>query len=136
MDTIFNKTKEVILSFEKKIISLEAALNSLNELTNKQVEEYELLNYWRSESIDNFINRLIVEPIGDWEEIHDEKALRLIREIFNEIDNDVIFERNSVALEKRYSKVSGTIADWIFQDDIFDATKILELLKQNTTLLL
>lgn len=136
MKTDYNKIKAIILSFENNEISLETALKSLLEETHKEVKEYELLNYWRSESIDDYVNRLIAEPVSDWEGINDEKALVLIKEIVDNIGNDAILEVNGQALEKRFSKPTGTISDWIFQDDIVDSNAILKLLKEKSTFLL
>jgi len=136
METDYNKVKAIILSFENKEISLEVALKSILDTTQKVIEEYELLNYWRSESIDDYVNRLIAEPISNWEGINDEKALVLIKEIVDNIGNDTILEVNGQALEKRFSKPTGTISDWIFQDDIVDSNEILKLLKEKSTFLL
>ncbi len=126
--------KECIKDFESKKASLKDTLDQIFKLSERTVTEYELLNYWRSESIDEYTSRLVSKSIENWKEIDDKKALVLIKEIFNNINNDSVINTNSEALEKRYHKASGTINDWIFYDDITIAEEILNLLKNNTTI--
>lgn len=136
MKANFESVKSIITDFESNKILLEKALELIFEITKKKLTKYELTNYWRSENIDEYVNRLIASSIIDWKEIDDQRALNLIQEILDNIGDDSILEVNSEALEKRYSKAKGTITDWIFQNDVFNASKILELLKEETTFLL
>lgn len=75
------------------------------------------------------------EPIADWADIDDKKALLLIKEILANIAEDNIVHRNEEALEKRYRKPTGYISGLIFQD-ITGEPEILELLKKDTTIYL
>ena len=132
----FEEVKNLIISFENNDQSLEVVLQSINKLIDKNVTEYELTNYWRSDNLENFVNTLVAESIKDWQDIDDDRALQLINEILSNVSDDAILSVNGEALEKRYAKSSGTLCDWVFQDDISDPNEILRLLKENTTLLL
>ena len=128
--------KKIILEFEEGKVTLESTLLSISNISGKNIEAYELKNYWRSENLDSFVEHLTAMPIENWKDIDDQKAISLIQEILDNITEDPILLSNSEALEKRYSKPSGTISDYIFQDDISDANEILVLLKKEDTILL
>lgn len=132
----FEKIKDFIKRFENDEDTLEYTLQSINEISEKEVSEYELTNYWRSSNLKDFAQSLLVNSITDWSTLDDFGALELINEILSNLNNDSLISRNAETLEKKYAKASGTISDWIFQDDISDPKVILKLLKENTTLLL
>lgn len=136
MSSLLKKVKDLITAFENDEISFDDTKKSIFDLTGKKITKYDLHNYWRSTDLNNYVHRLIEDPIIDWKDINDEKALILINGILDNIGNDIIFDVNSEALEKRYSKPSGTLSDWIFQDDVSNSSELLNLLKQDTTLLL
>ncbi|MHA7058268.1 hypothetical protein ACWGOQ_0013680 [Aquimarina sp. M1] len=128
--------KSLILSFENDDKPPEVILQTINKLITKNLTEYELTNYWRSDNLEGFVKTLVAESISDWEAIDDDKALDLINEILSNVNDDSIISANGEALEKRYAKPSGTVCDWIFQDDISSSGEILKLLIKNSTLLL
>lgn len=128
--------KQIINDYENKTLSVENAIVLIKKLTFKPIDKYDLDNYWTSTDIDSFVKRLITPEITDWKNIDDERALELINEILENTSEDSILERNMNALEKRYSKATGKISDWIFYDDITDPNEILRLLKQNTSIAL
>lgn len=130
------QVKQIIFDYENKTLSLEKAVSLIEELTSKSIDKYDLDNYWRSTDIDSFVKRLTSLEISDWKSIDDERALELITEILMNITDDSILTRNMDALEKRYSKSTGKISDWIFYKNITDPIEILQLLKQNTSIAL
>ena len=60
----------------------------------------------------------------------------ILDESLESIGDDAVLQRNFEALEKRYSKPTGRVSNWIFQDDITDSNELLRLLKQNTSIAL
>ncbi|TSE03826.1 hypothetical protein [Aquimarina algiphila] len=134
-----NKNKaieQVILNFEAKKTSSDQAINAIFQITKNKTTAYDLENYWRSFSLEEFVKLLATEAILDWEEINDDRAILLITEILENIGDDSILEKNTTALEKKYSKPKGTVTDWIFQDDINNPKELLQLLKKDNTILL
>lgn len=69
--------------------------------------------------------------IKDWRDLNDNDSIFLTEEIINNLQDDLILEKNSTALSKRYSKSKDNLIDWIFQDDILDSNLILEMLKKD-----
>ena len=128
--------KQIIIDYENKIISGEKAVSLINSLIDKAVEKHELDNDWSYTDIDSFSKKLAMPEIKEWQQIDDEEALRLIREIFENLGDDSILDRNMNALEKRYSKPTGRLITWIFHEDINEPEEILKLLKQNTSIAL
>ncbi|CAL2106422.1 conserved hypothetical protein [Tenacibaculum sp. 190524A02b] len=123
--------QKLIINYENSSISIETAISEINKTIKVHLDAYSLDNYWRSESLDNFINRLLDSPIENWKEINNKEAIILIKEIVENLGNDALIEKNTSALEKRYSKASGVLSDWIFIDGITDTNILLEKLKQN-----
>lgn len=123
--------KKILSELNIKKISVDEALVRINKITIKEVKEDDIHEYWSYTTLDELINNLLIIPIINWNSIDDDKAILLIKEILNNIEDDVILERNSEALEKRYKKSSGTIIDWIFQEDITDSNTILHKLKMD-----
>jgi len=132
----FEKIKNLIAGLENNDLALDIVLETIKKITKKNITHYELKNYWRSESLNDFVKTMSIEPIKDWENIDDNRALELINGILSNLNEDSIIAINSDALEKKYSKASGTISDWIFHDDITNPNQILKLLKEDTVLLL
>lgn len=128
--------KQIIIEYESKILPVEKAIVLIKDLTFKTVDKYDLDNYWTNTDIDSFVKRLLTPEFVDWRNIDDERALELINEILENTTDDSILERNMNALEKRYSKTTGKISDWIFYKNITDPREILGLLKQNTSIAL
>ena len=54
----------------------------------------------------------------DWKSIDDKKAIQMLTEIFDNIDNDDLLFEYMTALETKYRKPEGTISDFIFYDDL------------------
>ena len=113
-------------------VSFKKLENRIFQLIGKRIDRYEVENYWRSESLDSYVGRLITKPIDHPEQIDDLKAKELIQEILNNLANDPIIERNSDALERRFGKSEGTMSDLIFDKGISDVESILMELKKDT----
>ena len=109
MKTRNEALKAVILSFENDEINTTEALKEIERISSKKVEEYTLLNYWRSTSLQSFVDVLLVEEIKDWKTLDDSQSIELIEEILTNVTSDVIIEKNGAALEKRYNKPQYTI---------------------------
>ena len=134
MEELKNKIKELIIGFENGKETAEKTVENINELSSVKIDVDFLRDYWRSSDLESFVELISISEIENWTEIDDEYAEKLIEEILNNLGNDALINRNSTALEKRFKKPTGTMSDWIFYDDITDRTKILELLKTNTTI--
>ncbi|HEY8898636.1 MAG TPA: hypothetical protein VIM79_27595, partial [Niastella sp.] len=105
-------------------------------LTGKDCTGPEIRGYYSYTCLDDFCENLLTEPITDWANIDDERALTLIKEILADVTKNNILIRNSEALEKRYRKSEGFISGLIFYQDITDEQAILALLKKDTTIYL
>lgn len=134
MEELKTKIKELIAGFENGKESAEKTVKAINGVSVLKIDEDFLRNYWRSSDLESFVELITATEIKNWEELDDKQAELLIAEILNNLDNDTLIKRNSKALEKRFNKSTGTISDWIFYDDITDPTKILELLKKNSSI--
>ena len=126
------KVKQLILDFEANRIELSKVVLELNKFSKTEIDAVLLKTYWNRMSLDEFINLIMIEPIYDWQQLTDEKSKELIVEIFKNISNTAILSKNANALEKRYSKPEGTLADLIFYEGIENPETILEELKKNT----
>ena len=109
----------------------------------KDVEEIKISENEIDEPINEYLTQKLipirenfkrVNSIENWTEIDDVYADKLITEFKNNLTNDALMNRNATALEKKYKKSSGTLSHWIFNDDITENKKILELLKKDTTI--
>jgi hypothetical protein len=136
MHDIIDRIKKVILDYENYLISPEKALESINALSNTPVDREWLDAYWNAMSLDEFVRLIAIKPIENWKELTDMDALKLIVEIFDNLTDNAVIQRNMTALEKRYSKPEGTISNLIFYQDITDPTEILNRLKVNTSIAL
>jgi hypothetical protein len=130
------KLRQIITDFEDRKIDGQVAVNLIQDLTGETIEIGYLSDYRGSESLDTFVDKLLVDHISDWENINDERAIELINEIQKNITGDAIILRNSIALEKRYGKPSGTVISKIFHEEIVDPRIILEELKKDTRIFL
>ena len=120
--------KRLIEEFEKGNISEEEVLLKVNKLSVEKLDSYRLKNYWRSESLDDFIDSISYETYQNWESIDDDEALRMIAEMKNNVTNNSILKRNSQALENRYRKTTGKMYDFIFHSNLTNE-EILNQLK-------
>jgi hypothetical protein len=125
----------IIESFEKGEVEEAVALARIRELTGREIDGDWLRNYWRSESIEDFVDRLCAEPIRDYDRITDAEALVLISEY---LQTDSPGRRDSIetALDRRFGKPSGTISGLVFQRDLSDSRTILDELKRDTKIYL
>lgn len=126
--------KVVIQDYERGKENEQHTLEKIKQLTGQDCTGAEVRGYRSYTCLDTFCEGLITEPITDWANITDDRALLLITEILNNITKDHIIHRNSEALEKRYGKKAGFISDLIFYQDITDEPAILKLLKKDTTI--
>lgn len=129
-----NKIRELITDFESGKISSDYALSEINKYSNQSVDIDWLYSYQSSIDLDMFIRILTIEPIVDWQDIDDKRAIILLEEIMSNLGDDALLQRDFEALEKRYSKPTGRISNWIFHEDINDTTELLKLLKTNTSI--
>ncbi len=125
----------IIENWENGKHNLDKTLNDIYVLTGQQTDEYTLRTYWNYTTLEDFCETFLTEPIKDWETIDDERARKLIKEIFDNLGKDGIVSRNEEALEKKYEKPSGFVSDLIFQQDL-EIDRILTELKKDTTIYL
>ena len=134
LEKIRKEIKELIIGFENELESAEKTVEKINKISSTKIDVDFLRNYWRSTDLENFLELLSMPEIENWTEIDDVYADKLITEFKNNLTNDALMNRNATALEKKYKKSSGTLSHWIFNDDITENKKILELLKKDTTI--
>lgn len=131
-----DQIKNIVLLYEDDKITFEDASERIKNITGRIISKNVLDNYWKGQSLDEFISDWSYS-ITDYQKVNDDKkALELINDILSNILNDSKVAQLSFLLEKSYAKSEGTIAEWIFTDDIDDANKILSLLKQDTNIYL
>jgi hypothetical protein len=94
---------------------------------------WELRNYERS--IDDFVRDLTTPEIQHWESIDESTARSMLRQVFDNIDDDVLSARVGHALERRYGKESGAVIGWIYCEDK-GIDEVIELLKKDTRIYL
>lgn len=125
----------IIESFEAEEITEAEALAKLKEATGRVVDAGWLRHYWRSESLEDFVDRLCARPIAGWQELTDSDAMALIAEYFQTESQG---RRDSIeeALDRRFGKPTGTLSDLIHQRDISEPGRILEELKRDTRIYL
>lgn len=130
-----DRVTEIVEAFENGSLTESEALATLHELTGKTVAADWLRNYWSSESIEDFVDRLCAKPIIDWEQITDDAALALIDEY---LKTDSPGRRDSIetAIARRYGKAEGTLCDLVYQRGLADPRTILEELKKDTRIYL
>ncbi|MEM7037335.1 MAG: hypothetical protein AAF570_10170, partial [Bacteroidota bacterium] len=104
--------QDIIQRFEHDQISFDEAKAAILASTGKEVDEYALRNYWRSESLNSFARRLAQSPAEI--PLDDGDVAKLVKELFENLNDDAIVEANCEALEKRFAKPPGTVSDWIF----------------------
>ena len=130
------RLKSLIELYESRQLDFLQVQHLINEIAGKTISKEEIENYWTYTSLDNYCDTVLIEPIIDWQDIDDTKALVLIEEILNNTTNDGLLMKNSEALEKRYKKASGFLNDLIFQADINNSNEILKELKKDKTIYL
>jgi hypothetical protein len=121
----------IIESFESEEIPEAVASARIRELTGREIDGDWLRNYWRSESIEDFVDRVCAEPIRDYDRITDTDALALIAEY---LQTQSPGRRDSIeeALDQRFGKPTGTVCDLVHQRDVSDPSAILADLKRDT----
>jgi hypothetical protein len=125
----------IIESFEHSAITEAVALEKLREITGRDIDGDWLRNYWRSESMEDFVDRLCAKPIRDCERITDSDALELIAE---DLATNSPGRRDSIeaALDRRFGKPTGTVSDIVFQRGLSEPSLILEDLKKDSRIYL
>jgi hypothetical protein len=106
--------KGLIEAYELGRENEQITLEKIKQLTGKDCTGAEIRGYRSYICLDLFCESLLTEPISDWADIDDDRALLLIREIPANITKDHIVDRNSEALEKRYCKRTGFISDLFY----------------------
>ncbi|UII30486.1 hypothetical protein LVD17_19530 [Fulvivirga ulvae] len=125
----------VVREYEQGKKGTNETIKKIFEISGHEVDRDYLDNYWRSEDLESFAGFLAIEEISDWDQIDDSRALSLIREMLNDLNNDPVIYRNSEALERRFNKPEGKITKLIFEQNITDPEALLVELKKNTTIL-
>src|SRR5689334_4679433 len=105
--------KGIIKVYESGEENEQFTLDKIKQLTGKDCTGPEIRGYYSYTCLDDFCENLLTEPIADWANIDDERALLLIREILANVTKENIIFRNSEALGKRYRKSTGFISDVI-----------------------
>ena len=131
----FNLIKKLILDFENGILNTDLAISEINKISTGNIDEFCLKTYWSAEDIDDFVKRISVEPIENWEKIGDSQALEMIKETIDNISDSGLLRKNSEALEKRYRKSDGTLLGLICNSNM-NAEKILTELKKDNVVYL
>ena len=124
--------KSIIQLFESGHASLPTTLNSINELTGREIDEYEILSYSSYTSLDNLCEALLTDPITTWKKIG---AGSLIEEILNNKTNYTILFRNSEALGKIHNKTTGQVKEIIYPLLFSDEWTILQKLNVGAVIL-
>lgn len=130
----FNTIKKLILNFEEGAITSDDVVIKINKISTGKLDTYCLNNYWRAESLNDLVKRISVDPITDWKEIDDNKALFLIKNTIENFSDDGIIRKNSEALEKRYQKPEGTLNQLICYSNHNTPIEILNELKKDTVI--
>lgn len=130
------KLRQVIEDFEDRKIDGQVAIDSIKDLTGETIDISYLSEYWASESLNTFIEKLLVDHIQNWSSIDDTRATELIKEIQENKSKEGLVIRNSTALERRYGKSTRTVIDIIFNRNGQDSKLILEELKRETRIFL
>jgi hypothetical protein len=130
------KLRQIIEDFENRKIDGQVAIELIKDLTSETIDIGYLAEYWESEDLNTFIEKLLVEHIQDWQLIDDKRAIELIIEIQENHSQEGLILRNSTALERRYGKSSGTVVRKVFNTDSQDSKIILEELKKETRIFL
>ncbi len=130
----FEPIKKIILDLENGKLDIKSALFQIKKISNKELTKYELGNYWRSHGLDEFVRTLAMPELEDWSKIDDERALELIKEIIEKINDTALMLRNATALEKRFKKSSGTVIELVFQKGMGSESEILIELKKDTVI--
>ena len=130
----FEPIKKIILDLENGKLDVKFALFQIKKISNKEVTEYELENYWRSDGLDEFVRTIAMPELEDWNKIDDERALELIKEMIEKINDTALILRNATALEKRFRKSSGTVMELVFQKGMKSENEILTELKKDTVI--
>jgi hypothetical protein len=125
----------IIESYEAGAVSEAAALTRLHEITGRVLEAAWLRHYWRSESLEHFVDRICAPPIADWHQLTEGDTLALVVEYF-QTESPGRRDSIEVALDRRFGKPSGTLSDLIHQRDISEPSRILEELKRDTRIYL
>lgn len=130
------KLRQIVEDFESHKISGPVAIELIENLTGEAIDIDYLSEYWASEDLDTFVEKLLIEHITDWQVIDDKRAIALIIEIRENAGKEGVVLRNSTALEKRYGKPFGTVAGKIFKSGSQDAKLIFDELKKDTRFLM
>lgn len=117
--------KSIIQLFERGQANLSTTLNSVNQLTGSEIDEYEILSYSTYTSLDNLCEALLTPSITTWKETG---RGSLVEEILNNKTNYTIFFRNSEALGKVYNKTTGQVKEIIYPLLFSDERTILQTL--------
>jgi hypothetical protein len=125
----------IIEAFEDDEIEEAVALARIHEVIGREIDGYWLRNYWRSESIGDFVDRLCAEPIRDFERITDTEALALIAE-YLQTQSPGRRESIETALDRKFGKPTGAVSELVHHRNVSDPSSILAELKRDTRIYL
>ena len=108
------------------------ALERLRALTGRKVDPDWLRNYWRSESKEDFVDRLCSKPIESWQMLTESEAEALISE---HLKTSSPGRRDSIeaAIDRRFKRPNGTLNDLVFQKNLGDPKKNLDEIEKAET---
>ncbi len=127
--------RTIIEDFERGALPEGIALSELRRITGRDIDPDRLRNYWRSESLDEFVDRLCAPPITDWQNLNDDAVLLLISE-FISTNSPGRRDRIDEALARKYGKRSGSMIDLVFDKELSEPQMILGELKKDTKIYL
>lgn len=125
----------IIQRFEKEAISEEDALYRIRELCGREIDGGWLRNYWRSESLDEFVDRVCAAPIQNIDQLTESDVVALIAELLA-TQSPGRRDRIGEALELRYGKPAGTVLGLVIDSDLNDPDQILAALRTETKIYL
>jgi hypothetical protein len=127
------KIAEIVADYEAGRLDYDQASRNIASFTGQLIEKRQLDNYWRSMSLEGFLNELALPEIAEWEQIDEQTALEMIQEALANTDGPQ-FERNAEALERRFRKPTGFLNQLIFHDAIDTTAEILRELQNDTSI--
>ncbi|WFF37729.1 hypothetical protein LU290_05470 [Moraxella nasibovis] len=123
----FEQLSQLIQAFERTDFTDKQYKPQIQSLAKKKVDWGLVENYYKSISLDDLCQILLMPEIENWQDLTDDECLNLIQEILDDVCNVAIVDRNMDALHKRYPNLS--VCDLIFWQDETNAKVILERLK-------
>jgi len=136
-----NMTRSEFIDLVRRYESGSIAFDEINSKVTAaglpSIDRRDLDNYWRSENVEDYADIVVTLPIADWQSIDDSRAVELISETFDALDNfkDGILHRNLEALSLRYRKtLEETSSFFIDREPQLTTAQVLVELKRDTVI--